>query len=164
MLRRPIVLVTLCAAALLTPAAEAVDLQLTLGVETGGELDLGDLERDGGFNLGLEVVQDLPLLEVGAGLEHSFARDVDGGGELAYTLVYGVARLYVLGPLYAAARYGYTDVSLDHLLGHGDDGGATWSIGGGVSLIDKLKAEALYTSVGGDLDYDGYQVRLVYNF
>lgn len=158
------VLIVCVSLVVLAPSVEAFDLQLTLGLEGTGELDLGDLERNGGLNVGVELVQDLPMLEVGAGVEQSFSRDLDGGGDLGYTLVYGIARFNVLGPAFATVRYGYTDVAVDDIPSYGDDGGATWSLGGGFSLFDKLKAEALYTSIGGDLDYDSYQLRLIYNF
>ena len=156
---------------LIAPVAGAVDLGLSLGLDFDGELDLGDIgaESETGYSLGLELVFDLPLLELGGGVEYGFERDDEAGGSVDYTHVYAVARLGLLGPLYAVGRVGWSDLSASDIV-DGDLGdGESWSVGAGVGLLDKLKLELLLNNFSadsdlGDLDYETYSARVVWVF
>ncbi len=170
MLRRLFLVAAVLVAAL--PAA-ALDFNLTAGLDLGGSFDLGSisLDADTGYTLGLEVVADLPFVDVGVGAEYGFSRGASGGlsGDLSFAHLYAVGRLTVFGPVYLAARLGYADVSASDLADGGANGGATWSVGGGFSFLGTLRAEALLNNVSGDigglnLDYQTWSVRLVYTF
>ena len=154
------------------PAAGAFDLGLSVGLDFDGELDLGDVaaESETGYSLGLELVFDLPLLELGGGLEYGFERDDESGvGSVDYTHLYAVARMGLIGPLYAVGRVGWSDVSASDLV-EGDLGdGESWSVGAGVGLLDKLKLEVLLNNFSadgdlGDFDYETYSARVIYIF
>ena len=164
------------AALLWTPIASAVDLELNLtaGVDLGGEIDLGavDLDQETGFQVGVELMADLPFLEIGVGAEYGVQRDLDDNlGELDFSHLYGVARLSVFGPVYAAGRVGWADADVGDLIEGSVDPGSAWSIGGGVSLLGKLRVELLLNEYSFevddldiDLDYRSYSARLVYTF
>jgi len=170
MLRRLVLVAAVLAAAV--PAA-ALDLNLTAGLDLGGSFDLGAISRDAdvGYTLGLELVWDLPLVDVGVGAEYGFSRGASGdfSGSLSFAHVYAVGRLTVFGPVYLAARLGYSDLSVSDLVDSSANGGPTWSVGGGFSFLGTLRAEALLNNVSGDigdldLDYQTWSVRLVYTF
>jgi len=147
--------------------AAAFDLNLTAGLDFSGELgDTATVDTSDGYSLGLELAFDLPIVEVGVGAEYGMGRSIgDSEDDLEYTQLYAFARLAVLGPLYVTARAGYADLSgLSNL-----DGGETWSVGGGVGLLDKLKVEVLLNNFSGDVlgldvDYETYSARLIYTF
>jgi hypothetical protein len=170
MLRRLVLVAALIAAAV---PATALDLNLTAGLDLGGSFDLGSISLDGdtGYTLGLEVVANLPIVDVGVGAEYGFNRSASGGlhGDLSFAHLYAVGRVTVFGPVYLAARLGYSDVSASNFSDGGASGGATWSVGGGFSFLGTLRAEALLNNVSGtigdlDLDYRTWSVRLVYTF
>lgn len=158
------------------PLAGALDLELNLtaGVDLGGEIDVRDIDVDQetGFQVGLELVADLPMLDVGVGAEYGAQRDLDNdAGELDFSHLYGVARLNVFGPVYATGRVGWADADLGDLVDGSVDAGESWSIGGGVSLLGKLRVELLLNEysfevedLGVDVDYQSYSARLVYTF
>jgi hypothetical protein len=148
------------------PAA-AFDLNLTAGLDFDGEIgDEVTVDADTGYSLGLELAFDAPIVELGVGVEYGFGRGTDASDEdLDYRQLYAFARLGILGPVYATARAGYADLSGLTAL----DGGETWSVGGGVSLLDKVKVEVLLNNFSGeveglDVDYETYSARLVYTF
>jgi hypothetical protein len=161
-------LLVLCLGLLLgsLPAA-AFDLNLTAGVDFSGEIgDEDSVDTSDGYSLGLELAFDIPMLEVGVGAEYGFGRSVSlADDDLEYTQLYAFARLGILGPVYVTARAGYADLSgLTDL-----DGGESWSVGGGVDLLDKVKVEVLLNSFSADLsgldvDYETYSAHLVYTF
>ncbi len=171
MLRR-LALVAVLAAAAIPAAAFDLDLNLAVGLDLGGSFDLGavDLDSGSGYTLGLEVVLDIPLIELGAGLEYASGRSPENAdGDLSWYSVYAVGRLHVLGPVYLAARYGWTDASLDRVL-EGDAGsGSTWGVGAGVGLLGTIQVEALLNTVSVDvgdanLGYETWSLRLLYTF
>ncbi len=164
-----------CVLVLLAVPATAVELNLVVGADFGGEFDLGAVTADAedGFSVGGEIVLDLTsALEVGAGLEYGFPRGVeDGGGDDASVRhVYAVGRLHLIGHdvgVYAVGRLGWAD--LGGVDGLGD--GGSWSAGGGVSLGQRLKLEALLNRFSADLagvdagiDYDTWSLRAVWTF
>jgi len=160
---------TLAFSAMVSPAlAAGVGFNLFAGVDLDSSVDMGSVTTDvaNGYNLGLEVVVDVPVVEVGGGLEHGFPRDLTWveHGDYQYVFGYGVARLGVLPFLYAVGRLGYAAVSAIDLLGDNVSGSLTWSLGAGVKVVDWFKAEALYTQFTGDLDSDGVSVRAVVTF
>lgn len=171
MLRRLILLAALTAAAV-PAAAVDLDFNLVAGLDLGGSFDLGeaDLDSDTGYSLGLEVMFDIPVIEVGGGVEYSAGRGPeDEDGDLSWYTVYAMGRLSILGPVYLAARYGWSDASLDDVVDVDAGDGTTWSVGAGVGFLGKLKAEVLFNQVsvdidGGDLDYESWTLRLLYTF
>lgn len=169
MSRRALVLAAALVAALAVapaPAAE-VDFNLFAGVELDNSVDVGDVDTDvaTGYSLGLEVVVDLPVVEVGGGLEYGFPRDFEGtDAEYEYLYAYGVGRVSLLPFLYVLARLGYADISTDGLARGSVDGSTTWSAGAGFKLVDWFKLEAMYTRFSGDLDADSIHARVVFSF
>ncbi len=155
---------------LLGPATTSVwavefDLNLALGADFAGDFDVGDIkiEADTGYTLGLELVFDLPVIEAGVGLEYGFSRDVQNGEFAAdYYQIFAIGRFF-FGPLYAAGRLGYADVSLPSAY-EGDSAGGSWALGGGVEFFEVLKAELLFNQLGTDLGYESWTVRLLYTF
>jgi hypothetical protein len=155
--------------ALSCPAmAAGVDLNLFAGLDLGSTLSVGDVDYDltTGYSLGLEVVVNVPVVQVGGGLEYGFPRDVEGFHNLDYDYVfaYGVGRID-LGPfVYGVARLGYAHVSSSELFNGQVDGSAAWSLGAGVKIVRWFKAEALYTQFHGDLHADGVSLRAIVTF
>ncbi|MCP4902153.1 MAG: outer membrane beta-barrel protein [bacterium] len=158
--------------------ASAVDFNVTIGLDSQGTFNVRDIDESfdydsaNGYTLGFELEFDVPLFELGVGLEYGFSRGPScgscSGGDLDYRLLYGIARFHVLGPLYLAGRVGYTNVSISDLES-GIDGKETWGAGVGFSFIDRLKLELLFNNIAAsnsdfDLDYDFYSLRLIYTF
>ena len=167
-MRRMLCAVALILAAIAAPAvAGPVELNLFAGIDTSGSVDLGSLKLDSeqGYALGIEVLADLPLIDVGGGAEYGVPRGFDAtGGEYSYTFLYAVVRLTILGPAYAVGRYGYTDPSVDALDSGSIGSGTGWGAGIGVSLLDRLKVEVQHTSFGGDVDYSATVARVILSF
>ena len=165
MIRR-VVLIAVCLAVLAATPAAAFDLNLAVGADFGGDFSLGGIsvDADTGYSLGLELAFKVPIVELGVGFEYGFSRGITIGNlDASYTHIYGIGRFF-FGPLYVAGRFGYHDASVDSILEGTFDGGGTWSLGGGVELFDKLKAELLFNNLGGDLEYETWTVRLLYTF
>lgn len=165
--RISILALSLAVLATAMPAAAVVDVNAVGAVDFQGSLDLEDLSPNAnpGFTLGLEVMFDVPVVEVGAGVEYGFPRAVDGGGNVDYWNLYGIARLFVLGKLYLAGRLGFHGSSAnDFLEGNLSDNGLSWSVGAGLGILKKLKVELLYSDFGSDLDYQTWSARAVYTF
>jgi hypothetical protein len=166
---RPAVIVA-ALVVLLGPASPQVwavdfDLNLALGADFAGDFDVGDItiEADTGYTLGLEVVFDLPVIEAGVGLEYGFSRDVQNGEFAAdYYQIFAIGRFF-FGPLYAAGRLGYADVSLPSRY-EGDSAGGSWALGGGVEFFETVKLELLFNELGSDLGYESWTARLLYTF
>ncbi len=163
------ILILLAAAA---PAgAVGFDLGIAAGGQFGGSLSGINIDTDGGFSLGLELMFEIPIVKLGVGYEYGFPRDSDGMvSDLDYHLFYGIGRVHFLGPAYFMARVGYADVSADLPDFHGSDSTMSWSAGLGVK-ISKFKFEAMYNDFDVTLDDSGrstafsnYTARLIYSF
>ena len=175
-------LILACSVALIVclgPAAPAsaldIDLNLSVGMDFEGEFDVEAVTRDAetGYSLGLELMFDVPIVELGVGFEYGFERDCDcalDDYDVEYSLVYAVGRLNLIGPVYAAARLGYSDLSgFDELADVSLDGGESWSVGGGVKLFGKFRVEALLNNFSGDIggvdfDYETWSLRALVTF
>ena len=156
------ILVVLLAAS----TAASLDLNLALGANFNGDFDLGDISfsSDTGYTLGLEVAIDIPVIELGAGLEYGFSREASEVElKASYYLLYAIGRFY-FGPAYIAARFGYNDISVSSVLEGDFGGGGSWAVGGGVELFQKLKFELLFNRLGGDLSYESWNLRALYTF
>ena len=161
--------------ALAGPAsAIGIDLNVVVGADFGGEFST-DISADSatGYTLGLELMFEVPVVELGIGAEYGFERSVKGADtDVSYANVYAVGRLNFIGPLYAVARLGYSDMSADV----GDliddlsvDGGGSWSVGLGLKFFDRIRVEALYNQLSGsvddqDLDYETWSLRAMVTF
>jgi hypothetical protein len=165
---RPAALLVLIALmAVASPAAAGIDLNVAAGVDFLGEFDLDAVKTDAdpGFTLGLELMFDVPVFELGVGLEYGFPRGGDIGElDVAYYQLYGLARLTIIGRLYLVARLGYYDVSVDNLEEGKLNGDGAISAGAGLGLLEKLKVELLFNNVAGDFAYESWVARLVYTF
>jgi hypothetical protein len=166
---RPTALLVLIALmAVASPAAAAgIEINVAAGVDFLGEFDLDAVKTDAdpGFTLGLEVIFDVPVVELGVGLEYGFPRGGDIGElDVAYYQLYGLARLTIIGRLYLVARLGYYDVSVDNLEEGDLDGDGAISAGAGLGLLEKLKVELLFNNIAGDFAYESWVARLVYTF
>jgi len=95
--------------------AVGIDFNLALGAQFEGSISDVDFDTDEGFSLGLELMFDLPLIDVGVGYEYGFPRDGQHIEDLEYHYVYGIGRLTLLGPVYLVGRYGWADVSVNDL-------------------------------------------------
>jgi hypothetical protein len=160
-----IVIVILCLAGLAAAPAAAFDLNLAIGADFAGELDIDEVsfDADTGYSLGLELAFKIPFIEAGVGIEYGFARDAEAVDlDADYYHLYGIGRLF-FGPFYVAGRLGYADVSFSEAV-EGDTGGRSWGFGGGVEFFDKLKIELLFNKLGSDLGYESWTVRLLYTF
>lgn len=161
--------------AIATPAsAVGIDLNVAIGADFGGEFST-DISEDSatGYTLGLELMFDIPIVEVGVGAEYGFERSVEGtDADVSYVNVYAVGRLNFIGPLYAVARLGYSDMSADIADAIGDvsiDGSGSWSVGLGLKFFDRVRIEALYNNLSGslddqDLDYETWSLRAMWVF
>ena len=169
--------ITLAAVLTLAGPAAAFDFNISAGLDFGGSVKGGNFDYDSatGYSLGIEVAFDLPIVEVGAGLEYGFPRGTDatdvGDVDLDYTFLYGVGRITIFGPLYLMARAGYSDVSASDVLAGEVSGGVSWSVGAGVGFLDKLKVEAFVNNFSADVDtvdvsfdYTTYSLRVLYTF
>ena len=131
----------------------AFDLNLAVGANFNGDFNFGDISfsSDTGYTLGLEIAVDIPVIELGAGLEYGFSREASAVNlKASYYLLYAIGRFY-FGPAYIAARFGYDDISVSSDLEANFGGGGSWAVGGGVELFQKLKFELLFNRLGGDL-------------
>lgn len=165
--RTAALLVLIALMAVASPVAAGIDLNIAAGVDFLGEFDLDGVtsDADPGFTLGLEVMFDVPVVELGVGLEYGFPRGGDFGNfDVAYYQLYGLARLTILGRLYLVARLGYYDVSVDNLEQGKLDGDGAISAGAGLGLLEKLKVELLFNNIAGDFAYESWAARLVYTF
>lgn len=171
MVRRSSLLVlVLLAGSAVAHAAGPVEFNLTAGLDFDGSFEADvEVDSDAGFSLGLEMMFDGPMFEVGAGLEYGFERGADAGLDeldVDYRNLYLAGRLRVFFPaLYVVGRYGYGEVSgVDDI-----DGGGTWSAGAGLSFADRFKVEVMLNNfemeiAGVDVDYETWSARLVYTF
>jgi len=145
---------------------DAFDLNLAVGADFGGDFDIGNIKfsSDTGYTLGLEIAVDVPIIEIGAGLEYGFSREASAVElDASYYQIYAIGRFFI-GPAYIAGRFGYADMSVSSLLEGDFGGGGTWALGGGVELFGKLKAELLFNNIHGDLKYQSWTIRLLYTF
>jgi len=166
-MRRSGIVLALAVASAVPALAGPVDFNLFASVDTGGALAVGslDVDTERGYSLGLEVLADLPLADLGGGAEYGVPRKLDATvGEYSYTFVYVVARVALLGPLYAVARYGYLDPTLGELESADPGSGTGWGAGVGFSLLDALKVEVQHTELGGDVDYTATVARVILTF
>ena len=165
-MNRRTVFLIVCAIAAVAAPAEAFDLNLAIGADFGGDFDFGDISfsSDTGYTLGLEIAVDVPLIELGAGLEYGFSREASSVDlDASYYQIYAIGRFFI-GPAYIAGRFGYADMSVSTLLEGDFGGGGTWALGGGVELFGKLKAELFFNNINGDLKYQSWTIRLLYTF
>jgi hypothetical protein len=165
-MNRRTVFLIVCAIAAVAAPADAFDLNLAIGADFGGDFDFGDISfsSDTGYILGLEITVDVPLIELGAGLEYGFSREASSVDlDASYYQIYAIGRFFI-GPAYIAGRFGYADMSVSTLLEGDFGGGGTWALGGGVELFGKLKAELLFNNINGDLTYQSWTIRLLYTF
>lgn len=153
--------------------ADAVgfDLGIAGGAQFQGDVSDLDLDTDSGFSLGLELMFEIPIVKLGVGYEYGFPRDTNGElSNIEYHLVYGIARLHFLGPLYAMGRVGYASLRAEVPEISGSDTGGSWSLGLGFELT-KFKIEVLYnefdvsvSEIDGTVDYSNYAARFIYSF
>jgi hypothetical protein len=165
MIRRTGILLAFAIVVVAAPVT-AFDLNLAVGADFAGDFDIGDISfsSNTGYTLGLEIAVEIPLIEVGAGLEYGFPRDASAVDlDASYYQLYAIARFF-LGPAYFAGRFGYADMSVSTILEGNFGGGASWALGGGVELFGKLKAELLFNNINGDLKYQSWTIRLLYTF
>ncbi len=152
-------------------SALGLDLNVVVGADFGGEFST-DVSEDSatGYTLGLELMFDIPVVELGVGAEYGFDRSVKGSdADVSYANVYAVGRLNFIGPLYAVARFGYSDLSADAIGDLSIDGGTSWSAGLGLKFFDRLRVEALFNRLSGslddqDLDYETWSLRAMWTF
>ena len=152
-------------------AALGFDLGIAAGAEFAGEVSNFDLDTDGGFSLGLELMFEVPVVKLGVGYEYGFPRDTDGElSDLEYHMLYVIGRVNFFGPLYAAGRIGYANLSADLPDEVGKDSGNSFGLGVGIDL-PSVKIEILYNDFdievddfGGTVDYTNFQARLIYSF
>jgi hypothetical protein len=168
MTHRPAALLILVAlTAFASPAAAGIDINIAAGVDFLGEFDLDAFKTDAdpGFTLGLEVMFDVPVVELGVGLEYGFPRGGDISDlDVEYYQLYGLLRLTIIGRLYLVGRMGYYDVSVDQLQEGDLSGDATIAAGAGLGLLERLKVELLFNNLAGDFGYESWLARLVYTF
>ena len=168
MIRKPLVLAMAIAAVLMSaPVSAGIDLNLTGGIDVSGSFDLGDISSsaDPGFTLGLEVMFEVPVVELGVGFEYGFARDTGYQGvDADYWHLYGVARLFVFARFYLVARAGYYDLSTDDVLSGDVGNDATIGAGAGVGILKNLKVELIFNNLTSSLDYDAWLARAVFTF
>jgi len=165
----PIILVILACAG--PASALGFDLGLAAGAQLNGSIGELDLDTDAGFTLGLELMFEVPIVELGIGYEYGFPRDSDGPlSEIEHHLVYAAARIHFFGPAYAIGRFGYASLEAEIPNISGSDNGSSWSIGAGIE-ITKVKLEVLYNEMditiddlGLKVDYSSYTARLIYVF
>jgi hypothetical protein len=146
--------------------ARAFDINLAVGADFAGNFDFGNISfsSDTGYTLGLEIAVDVPIIEIGAGLEYGFSREASSVDlDASYYQIYAIGRFFI-GPAYIAGRFGYADMSVSSLLEGDFGGGGTWALGGGVELFGKLKAELLFNNINGDMTYQSWTIRLLYTF
>jgi len=168
MLRRilipAVILSSLMAAA---PASAQMHFNLTAGLDVAGSFDLGNLSSnaDPGFSLGLELMFDVPVVELGVGFEYGFDRGTGVAGlDASYTHLYGIARLTIFGRLYLIGRLGYHDLSASGIPDIDGGSGGTWGFGAGLGVLKWLSVELIFNNLSSDLDYDTWAARAVITF
>jgi hypothetical protein len=152
-------------------AAVGIDLGIAAGFQFKGDLTDLDLDMDSGYSLGLELMFEIPMVDVGAGYEYGFPRDTDGIlSSIEYHFFYGIARFRFLGPVYAMGRVGYANVRAELPDIQGSDNGLSWSLGLGVTL-HRFKVEVDYNQfdiashdLSGSLDNTNVAARLIVVF
>jgi hypothetical protein len=169
-MRRPLLSLALLATLVVvaTPAAAAgLEFNVTGGLDIAGSFDLDVLSSnaDPGFTLGLEVMFDVPVVELGAGVEYGFSRNSGvAGADAQYWHFYGIGRLFVFSRFYIAARLGYYDLSVDDLIAGNVGNDYALGLGAGVGILRNLKVELFFNNVTSSLDYDTWAARVVYTF
>ena len=169
-MRRLLLSLTLLAtlvAGLPTAAAAGLDVNVTGGLDVAGsfDLDVFSSNADPGFTLGLEVMFDVPVVELGAGAEYGFSRDSGvAGTDAQYWHFYGIARLFVFSRFYVAGRLGYYDLSVDEIIAGNVGNDYAIGLGAGVGILRDLKVELFFNNVTSSLDYDTWAARVVYTF
>jgi hypothetical protein len=168
MLRRilvPTIIVTCIVIA--APASAQIHVNVAAGLDVSGSFDLGNLSSsaDPGFTLGLELMFEVPIVELGVGFEYGFSRgtgvtDLDA----SYTHLYGIARLTVFGRLYLIGRLGYHDLSASGIPEIDGGSGGTWGLGAGLGIFKWLAAELIFNDLSSDLDYTTWGARAVITF
>ena len=150
-----------------TSALAGIDLNLTGGIDVSGSFDLGEISSsaDPGFTLGLELMFEVPVVELGVGFEYGFGRDTGiSGAEAEYWNLYGVGRLFVFGRFYLVARVGYYDLSTDQVLEGEVGNDMTIGGGAGLGILKNLKVEILFNDLTDSLDYEAWLARAVFTF
>jgi len=149
------------------PASAQIHFNLAAGVDVSGSFDLGELSSsaDPGFTLGLELIFEIPIVDVGVGLEYGFSRgtgvaDIDA----SYTHLYGIARLTVFGRLYLIGRFGYHDLSASGIPDIDGGSGGTWGLGAGLGIFKWLSVELVFNDLSSDFDYTTWAARAVITF
>jgi hypothetical protein len=169
-MRRPLLFLALLALPLMTVSsatAGGIDFNVHGGLDVAGSFDLDVLSSSGdpGFTLGLEVMFDVPVVELGAGVEYGFSR---GSGvadtDVQYWHFYGIGRVFVFSRFYLAARLGYYDLSVDELISGAVGNDYALGLGAGVGILRNLKVELFFNNVTSSLDYDTWAARVVYTF
>jgi hypothetical protein len=152
-------------------SALGLDLNVVVGADLGGEFSTDvSIDSATGYTLGLELMFEVPVVELGVGAEYGFERSAqDTDADVSYVNVYAVGRLNFIGPLYAVARFGYSDLSADAIGDLSVDGGTSWSAGLGLKFFDRLRVEALFNRLSGsvddqDLDYETWSLRAMWTF
>jgi hypothetical protein len=169
-MRRSIVLLLPLAALLVaaSPATAAgLDFNVTGGLDVAGSFDLDVLSSnsDPGFTLGLELMFDVPVVELGVGVEHGFSRNSGvADADAKYWHFYGIGRLFVFSRFYLAARLGYYDLSVDDIIAGDVGNDYALGLGAGVGILRNLKVELIFNNVTSSLDYDTWAARVVYTF
>lgn len=147
--------------------AGGLDFNVAAGLDVAGSFDLDVLSSsaDPGFTLGLEVMFDVPVVELGAGVEYGFSRDSGvAGADAKYWHFYGIGRLFVFSRFYLAARLGYYDLSVDDIIAGEVGNDYALGLGAGVGILRNLKVELFFNNVTSSLDYDTWAARVVYTF
>ena len=165
MIRRTAFLVA-CVVLVSVVPANAFDLNLAVGADFEGDFSFGgvSLSSNTGYNLGLEIAFDIPIIELGAGLEYGFSRSASIADlDASYYQIYAIGRFF-FGPVYIVGRFGYANMSVSTILEGDFGGGGSWGLGGGVEFFGKLKTELLFNNLNTDLKYTSWMIRLLYTF
>lgn len=161
----PVIVSLFCVA---TPVAAAgIDFNVTAGLDIAGSFDLGDISSSGdpGFALGLEVIFDVPVVELGVGLEYGFPRGTGVAAvDAKYVQLYGVARWFIFTRFYLVGRLSYYDLSTDDVVGGDIGGNGALGLGAGLAVLKRLKVELIFNNITSSLDYDAWSARAVYTF
>jgi hypothetical protein len=149
------------------PASAQIHFNLAAGVDVSGSFDLGEISSsaDPGFTLGLELMFEVPIVELGVGFEYGFSRgtgvsDIDA----SYTHLYGIARLTIFGRLYLIGRFGYHDLSASGIPDIDGGSGGTWGLGAGLGIFKWLAVEVIFNDLSSDFDYSTWAARAVFTF
>jgi hypothetical protein len=168
MIRRlTVVVIALSALALAVPAYGQIHFNVAAGVDVSGTFDLGDISSnaDPGFTLGLELMFEIPIVELGVGFEYGFERGTGVAGvDASYTHLYGIARLTIIGRLYLIGRFGYHDLSASGIPDIDGGSGGTWGFGAGLGIFKWLSVELIFNNLSSDFDYDTWAARAVFTF